>query len=233
MCSRGTGTFDISTDDVYRVAGLLAAGGGAAGGRVPALRAVGERPQARRRQSRSRPPTISSRAGLEHDRHRRRRLRRRWVLSDRRPGSTATATTGRGRLRDVPVEHGRADAARRSRSPRRCKPGYVNDPSATTCTYRTPDHPTDRPLPGFTATAGGFSSTVPDQSIVTCTMVNRVPAHRGRRSRSRRTASDADAPPGPFVPVGVGGHLDVPRHATRATCRCPASPSPTTSPVSA
>jgi uncharacterized repeat protein (TIGR01451 family) len=88
------------------------------------------------------------------------------------------------------------------------QPGFVNDPSATTCTYRTPDAPNDKPLPGFSAANGSFSGTVPDESIVTCRMVNRIPPNPAVDIEKLTNGVDADlpgAPPGsfgPFIPIG-------------------------------
>ncbi len=81
--------------------------------------------------------------------------------------------------------------------------GYVNDQAATHCTYRTPDAPTDQPLPGFTPTTNGFNGTVPQDSIVTCLMINRrvpVPAIDIEKATN---GVDADLPTGPNVPVGT------------------------------
>ena len=82
------------------------------------------------------------------------------------------------------------------------QPGFVNDPSATTCTFRTPDTPADQPLPGFVATPGGFRGTVPDEAIVTCEMVNRIPPAPAIELEKSTNGDDADAPTGPFVPIG-------------------------------
>ena len=81
------------------------------------------------------------------------------------------------------------------------QPGYVYDRSATTCTYRTPDSPTDRPLPGFVTTATGFRGTVPDEAIVTCTIVNRIPPAPAVHLEKSTNGDDADTPTGPFVPI--------------------------------
>ncbi len=82
------------------------------------------------------------------------------------------------------------------------QPGFDYDRSATTCTYRTPDTPTDRPLPGFVVTATGFRGTVPDEAIVTCQMVNRILPAPAVHLEKFTNGDDADSPTGPFVPIG-------------------------------
>ena len=86
-------------------------------------------------------------------------------------------------------------------NPANVPPGFVNDPSATSCVVRTPDAPGDRPLP-VTKTPNGFSTTVTHESIATCTMVNRVPPAPAIDIQKATNGSDADAPPGPAVPIG-------------------------------
>ena len=80
-------------------------------------------------------------------------------------------------------------------------PGFVNDPSATSCVVRTPDTAGDRPLP-VTTTPNGFRATVTHESIATCTMVNRVPPAPAIEIEKATNGSDADAPPGPSIPIG-------------------------------
>ncbi len=82
------------------------------------------------------------------------------------------------------------------------QPGYTYDRTATTCTYRTPDAPTDRPLPDFVTTTTGFRGTVPDDAIVTCTIVNRIPPAPAVHLEKSTNGDDADTPTGPFVPIG-------------------------------
>ena len=80
-------------------------------------------------------------------------------------------------------------------------PGFVNDASATACVARTPDTAGDRPLP-VTTTPNGFRATVTYESIATCTMVNRVPPAPAIQIEKATNGSDADAPPGPSIPIG-------------------------------
>ena len=83
------------------------------------------------------------------------------------------------------------------------QPGYVYDPSVTTCTYITPDAPTPAPLPDFAVTADGFSGTVPAEAIVTCEIVNRLVAEPAIDLEKATNGADADEPPGPFIPIGT------------------------------
>ena len=147
-----------STDDVYRGAELRRSRGRDARGRVPALRAFGERAEAAsitiptRRSTTCSPPqgwSMTATAspppatGCCRRAPRARRPRA-------RPAPTASSTSS-----GPP----RRPSARPSRSTEVVQAGYFNDPSATKCTYRTPDFPNDRPLPGFSATNGGFTGT--------------------------------------------------------------------------
>src|SRR5262249_29737959 len=70
----------------------------------------------------------------------------------------------------------------------------------TTCTYRTPDVD-DTPLP-ITVRDRGFSATVPDSAIVTCSMTNRAPARPSVDIEKATNGADADNPPGPFIAIG-------------------------------
>ncbi len=79
-------------------------------------------------------------------------------------------------------------------------PGFVNDTTATRCTFRTPANPTDRPLT-ITVGVGTFTAVVPKDAITTCTMVNRVPPAPAVDIEKWTNGADADDPPGPFVPV--------------------------------
>ncbi len=73
-------------------------------------------------------------------------------------------------------------------------PDLEYDPSATQCTYRTPDFDDDRPL-DHTTTALGFDLVVPTNSIVTCSIVNRAPAEPAISLEKRTNGTDADDPP--------------------------------------
>lgn len=81
-------------------------------------------------------------------------------------------------------------------------PGFFNDPASTACTYRTPQQPNDTPLP-ITTGVGTFTAVgIPQQAIVTCRMVNRLPPDPGITLEKYTNGADADDPTGPFVPVG-------------------------------
>ena len=124
-----------------------------------------------------------------------------WVLPSTGTGSTATSTTGADGF--VTFQWTNAGPITSNITVTEVvQPGYENDPSATRCTFRTPDNPTDRPLPGFNATNGRFSGTVPDQAIVTCDMINRRPPAPAVEIEKSTNGVDADDPPGPFVQVG-------------------------------
>jgi uncharacterized repeat protein (TIGR01451 family) len=124
-----------------------------------------------------------------------------WVLPVGASGASATTTTGPDGFANfqwstpTPVDSSVSVTEV-------VQAGFVNDPAATTCTYRTPDQPTDTPLPGFSATAGGFSGTAPADSIVTCTMVNRVPPAPAVTIQKFTNGADANTVPGPFVHIG-------------------------------
>jgi len=61
---------------------------------------------------------------------------------------------------------------------------------------------TDASPAPVTTTPNGFVTTVTYQSIATCTMVNRVPPAPSIDIQKATNGSDADAPPGPAVPIG-------------------------------
>jgi uncharacterized repeat protein (TIGR01451 family) len=124
-----------------------------------------------------------------------------WVLPPGATGATATSSTGPDGF--VNFQWNTPGSVTSTVTVTEAvQPGYTNDPSATTCTYTTPDQPTPQPLPGFSATSGGFSGTVPEDAIVTCTMVNRVPPDPSVDIEKSTNGDDADAPTGPFVPIG-------------------------------
>jgi uncharacterized repeat protein (TIGR01451 family) len=79
--------------------------------------------------------------------------------------------------------------------------GYTNVSSETECTYRTPDTgDTDLPLDDLDS-AGGFTITIPPESIVTCTLVNLADAAPGIDIEKATNGADADAAPGPIVAI--------------------------------
>src|SRR5262249_22687176 len=82
------------------------------------------------------------------------------------------------------------------------QPGYVNDQTQTRCSYITPDITTPTPLPNFTVTNGGFSGTVPDDAIATCDLINRLVPTPGVSLVKSTNGADANAAPGPSIPVG-------------------------------
>ncbi|HEY1277356.1 MAG TPA: VWA domain-containing protein, partial [Thermoleophilaceae bacterium] len=127
----------------------------------------------------------------------------RWVLPPGATGDTATATTdaeGFASFQWDTTTPTDSDFTITEEDPAGVPPGFENDPSATTCTFRTPDQ-NDMPLP-IDVTDGGFSATVPDDAIVTCEMTNRAPPDPGIEIEKSTNGADADLPPGPFVPIG-------------------------------
>ena len=80
-------------------------------------------------------------------------------------------------------------------------PGFVNNPADTSCTFRTATQPVDQPLP-INAVARGFTAQVPAGAIVTCQMINRAPPAPDIDIEKATNGADADAEPGPFVPIG-------------------------------
>ena len=111
-----------------------------------------------------------------------------WVLPTGATGATATGTTGP----DGFVNFQWTTAAPTSSTiavDGRGAAGFTNDPSATTCTYRTPDSPQDQPLPGFSATTGGFGGTCPRTRSSPARWSTGSRRPRRSRSRSRPTAT--------------------------------------------
>ena len=81
--------------------------------------------------------------------------------------------------------------------------GFENDVTETECQYRTPDQPNDQQLALDDSGDGFFAATLPEQSIVTCTFLNRALPDPGIRLEKATNGADADAAPGPSIPVGA------------------------------
>lgn len=125
-----------------------------------------------------------------------------WVLPATGAGATATQTTdanGFATFQWTAAASTDSSVSITEENPALVPPGFVDDPSATSCVVRSPNSPDDRPLPVI-KTANGFSATVTHQSIATCTMVNRGPPAPAIDIQKETNGSHADAPPGPFVP---------------------------------
>ena len=151
-----------------------------------------------------------------------------WVLPPGATGATATTTTdATGSPTSSGPRRRRPTSRRRHRRGRR-RPGFENVPSATACTYRTPDQD-DTTAARSPQRDGGFSATVPDDAIVTCRMVNRVPPAPAVTIEKSTNGADADSPPGPVRPGRRPGRTGPTSSPTPATSRCRQSPSPTTS----
>ena len=126
-----------------------------------------------------------------------------WVLPPTGTGNTATTTTdasGFAQFQWTTTVPGNSTFQISEEDPGGVPPGFVNDPSATQCTFRTPEHPADQPLP-VNATNGAFSATVSDRAIATCQMVNRAPPRPQIDIQKSTNGADADDPPGPSIPV--------------------------------
>ena len=122
-----------------------------------------------------------------------------WVLPAGATGDTATATTdatGFASFQWTTAAPTSSDVQVRETP----QPGFENDQSATRCTFRTPDQG-DTPLP-VDVTDGGFSGTVPNRAIVTCRLVNRALPAPSIEIEKTTNGADADDPPGLFIPLG-------------------------------
>jgi uncharacterized repeat protein (TIGR01451 family) len=124
-----------------------------------------------------------------------------WVLPPGSTGTTATGTTGADGFVNFQWNTS-APTDSTITVTEALQDGFVNDPAETACTFITPDDPDPAPLPGFDATIGGFSGTVPDSAIVTCRLVNRVVPNPAIDIEKDTNGVDADDPTGPFIPVG-------------------------------
>ena len=126
-----------------------------------------------------------------------------WVLPPTGSGDTATSTTGPDGF--VSFQWATATPADSTveimeEDPGGVPPGFENDPSATACSFRTPDQPNDQPLE-IDVVDGGFGATVPDEAIVTCRMVNRAPPLPDIEIEKSTNGVDADEAPGPSIPL--------------------------------
>ena len=93
--------------------------------------------------------------------------------------------------------------------------GYENVPAETACSFRTPDIPDTEFDVGTIDPAGGFTISIPPESIVTCSLVNRAAAAPGISLEKLTNGVDADEPYGPLIPIGDAGHLDLHRDQHR------------------
>ena len=128
----------------------------------------------------------------------------RWVLPAAAVGATATQTTdanGFATFQWTTASPTNSQVSITEQNPAGVPPGFVNDPAATSCVARTPDSSGDITLP-ITLTPNGFSTTVTHESIATCRLVNRVPPAPSIEIEKATNGTDADAPPGPAVPIG-------------------------------
>ncbi len=128
----------------------------------------------------------------------------RWVLPPGATGSTATTTTDANGFAnfqwDTAAPTGSSVTVTEV-DPSTVVPGLVFDPSLTSCTFRTPDQPQDTPL-ATTTVPLGFSADVPADAIVTCTIYNVVPPAPAVDIEKATNGVDADTAPGPSIPAG-------------------------------
>jgi hypothetical protein len=101
-----------------------------------------------------------------------------WTLPAGATGPTATATTDAPGFATFQWKNATPTTTSTISLTETPQAGFFNDPDATECTYITPDITTPTPMPGFSASDGGFTGSVPPNAIVTCRMVNRVVPHR-------------------------------------------------------
>src|SRR4051794_26281985 len=194
----GFGTFDITTDDVYRVAdfddleaALREAAFGLCAPSITVRKLVDVTPDPGTDDLVPAPDWDMTTTAVP--------VPAKWVLPATGVGSTATVTTdasGFASFQWTTATHSDSDVSVTEEDP---APGFVNDPRATSCVARTPESGGDRPLPVRT-TPNGFSGTVTYQSIATCTMVNRVPPRPALEIEKATNGSNADAPPLPTIP---------------------------------
>jgi Domain of unknown function DUF11 len=128
----------------------------------------------------------------------------RWVLPSTGSGASASTTTDAGGFASFQWDTAAptsSDVTITEEDPEDVPPGFENDPGATSCTYRTPDQ--DDTALAVDASDGSFSATVPNDSIVTCEMVNRRPPEPEIDIEKATNGADADDPPGNFIAVGT------------------------------
>jgi uncharacterized repeat protein (TIGR01451 family) len=199
----GSGTFDIATDDVYRVAdfadleeAMREAAFQLCAPSITVRKLIDLTPDPGPNDTVPGPGwdmTITSDPAPAS-----------WVLPATATGNSATvATDGNGFATfqwttALPVSSNITVA---EEDPGGVPPGFVLDSTRTSCTQRTPDDPDDRPLPVI-PTMDGFSATVTHESIVTCEVVNRAPPEPEITLEKETNGADADAPPGPSIPAG-------------------------------
>ena len=173
-------------------------------GGVPALRAVDHGAQAARpdpRPEHAERPRPGRRLGHDRDGH---ADAGHWVLPPTGAGNTATATTdacGFAQFQWTTTVPGDSTFQISEEDPAGVPPGFVNDPSATQCTFRTPEHPGDQPLPVNADRTGVFRDGLrPRRSPPARWSTARRPRPQIEIEKSTNGA-DADDPPGPSIPV--------------------------------
>lgn len=113
------------------------------------------------------------------------------------PKFTNTDTTGFATFQWLPDEAGPSGFT----ATETLQSGFTNAQSETRCTFRTPDSPNDQPL-AVTPGNGSFSTSIPQESIVTCQFVNIAAPAPAITLKKFTEGSDADTAPGPGIPVG-------------------------------
>lgn len=125
-----------------------------------------------------------------------------WIIPDAATGTSATQLTDGSGFATFQWEPGAAGDATTTITEQDPTPqGFVFDPDFSECTYITADIDTPQPVPDFTDETLGFSFTVPFESIVTCQMLNRLPAAPAIDIEKFTDGSNADLPAlAPFIP---------------------------------
>ena len=130
-----------------------------------------------------------------------------WVLPAGATGGTAVTTTdgnGFANFQWTTATTATPTMTVTEQPPSGTPPGIVNDPSSSSCVFRTPDLPVDQPL-AVTPSANGFTAVIPNRAIVTCQMVNRATPQPSVELKKFTNGDDADTPPGPFIPTITAG----------------------------
>ena len=126
-----------------------------------------------------------------------------WVLPAGATGDTATTTTdanGFANFQWDTTAPSTSTATITEVDPSSVIPDLVYAPELTACTFRTPDSPNDAPLPTSPVSLG-FTVAIPPDAIVTCTIYNRVPPDPSITLDKRTNGEDADSPTGPTIAI--------------------------------
>lgn len=123
-----------------------------------------------------------------------------WVLPDATPAASKTDLTDNGGFAQFQwTTNAAVDSAfTATETP---QAGFSNLPNETSCTYRTPDLP-DTVLTLDSVAPDTFSTTIPPESIVVCTFFNLADPVSAIDIEKSTNHLDADTAPGPGIRVG-------------------------------